>query len=78
MNQIKHQPTTPLPWPNDENTDSARLMRGGRDAIYARHAANAYPKLVEALNKIADYSLGSKVQPALIAREMLRELGEAA
>ena len=40
----KHAPATPLPWNDTEFTLTS-------DAGYIAHAANAYPKLVEALRK---------------------------
>jgi hypothetical protein len=66
------RPATPLPWPNEENTGGTRLIRGGLDAIYARHAANAYPRLVEAL-KNTGFKFGALPDEA---RALLRELGE--
>jgi hypothetical protein len=85
----KYKPVTPLPWTNDDKTGGTRLMRGGQDAIYARHAANAYPKLVEALAEFIDASdqfvedTGLKhgdliTDKAESARAILRELGEYA
>jgi hypothetical protein len=47
----KHTPATPLPWiaddlPVHKSFNKARL---NQNRAYSAHAANAYPKLVEAL-----------------------------
>jgi hypothetical protein len=49
----------------------------GEDAAYATHAANAYPKLVEALRGILQGDGASWATRATVARDLLRELGEA-
>lgn len=52
-----------------------------RDAAYIAHAANAYPKLVEALALIENsgsFKGGTSIKELQnIARSVLRELGEA-
>lgn len=72
----KHQPATPLPW----TTGQMPARWPERDQMYAAHAANAYPKLVEALRQMCDYA-DSSVSPVAFraekfARALLRELGE--
>jgi hypothetical protein len=71
----KHSPSTPLPW-------TWRTLSGVnqmKDLAYAAHAANAYPKLIEALRKVVaqaqqypDNAAGVHVDAAIL----LRELGE--
>lgn len=83
---IKHIPAMPLPWHRDDK--HADVIRGPEGEWidmdledYAIHAANAYPKLVEAL-RVAALGLtngqkqrGESAQS--IALSVLRELGEA-
>lgn len=95
----KHQPATPLPWtqPNRTSMKLHPVDGGGRhgfvvatqkqDAAYITHAANAYPKLVEALrdailrHQDMKHRLGGEIassfERANDARiALLRELGE--
>lgn len=56
----------------------ATMTRGPKvyaDATYIAHAANAYPRLVEALREIRTTTLDRACVP--IIDEVLRELGEA-
>lgn len=68
----KHKPATPLPWTSP--------AIGRNDHPYMLHAANAYPKLVEALRQVLlflprdDATLGQYRNAAAL----LRELGEDA
>ena len=85
----KQKPSTSLPWEPIKlpghygvvNEQDLRVCESqdSEDAAYIVHAANAYPKLVEALQSIAN---APATQPeaigiALAARSVLRELGEA-
>jgi hypothetical protein len=81
-------PATPLPWAatayglygpaRPEDGRIADFMRT-KDAAYARHAANAYPKLVEALRNLREAAdAGSwKERRKDEADALLRELEEA-
>lgn len=80
----KHQPATPLPWLHDV---PPRSLPNGQhkpeDFHFARHAANAYPKLVEALRELNQsvdtYAEAGNValnEAWIKARDFLRELGE--
>ena len=84
----KHTPATPLPWRFAKMEGGKRLAlvnkHGGlisyldcseEKAAYIAHAANAYPKLVEALRQMSDVH-GRAVDS--IGRQVLRELGEDA
>jgi len=92
--KIKHAPATPLPWANQPGDDSSHgVLSNWRgepfevaanaaptDAAYIAHAANAYPRLVEALRE-ASVSINSKVVGYERERmnrwiSLLRELGE--
>lgn len=94
----KHAPATPLPWKTDENDELppavirdneygdgiAEVQGEQNDADYIAHAANAYPKLVEALRVIADRPPADDGEHAAevnwivaTAAALLRELGEA-
>jgi hypothetical protein len=88
------RPATPLPWLFGELSDSVMTARGhcvaqlpdhllddNGDLAYIAHAANAYPKLVEALRQIEKApevrAIDANGQALVaIARETLRELGE--
>lgn len=99
--KAKHQPATPLPWrvspslPAEVQQESGihtigiMGMDGAVNARYIAHAANAYPKLVEALREIEtinDESAGDcrrrmgtrRGNSIVVARDLLRELGEDA
>jgi len=93
----KH-PATPLPWMFDDARGAIRVDAGGHqaaphlahltvrsrdgDGSYLAHAANAYPKLVEALRKMLFLAAmegpadETPVQTDAVA--LLRELGEDA
>lgn len=89
----KHTPVTPLPW----TVKGASVFNGprkvctavehidGDSAAYIAHAANAYPKMVEALRIIKEQTYVDAYGPELRgqnqanhrrASELLRELGE--
>ena len=79
---MEHTPATPLPWivnlrrhvvTADASQDAAHCKgsNGVEDAAYIAHAANAYPRLVEALRKVA---IGKPY--AERSADLLRELGE--
>lgn len=91
----KQKPTTPLPIktiqkPRDTNyclctcSGFEEIITGGirfkKDAEYYAHAANAYPKLVEALRVIAQSARGEFAGDLVTARRyaeaLLRELEE--
>ena len=89
----KHTPATPLPWrvsparpaevQQQSGTYSIGLMGmdGAANAAYIAHAANAYPRLVDALRGLIalDVVLGREFydrQTVADARALLRELGE--
>lgn len=91
----KHAPATPLPWETVE-ANATIPIRGanghtvasvryderydGPDAAYIAHAANAYPRLVEAIQNDLRGYLGDfpPNHPATILRDLLRSLGEEA
>ncbi len=93
----KHTPATPLPWETlpaarsnlvhvETSTDHAPVCSLPKaradDAAYIAHAANAYPKLVEALRDAANGldTTGQTTPQSNAARNnaraLLRELGE--
>lgn len=96
---IKHQPATPLPWTAYAMGDRIEVYQddgqGNGDAInvttrdgqpnaaYIAHAANAYPKLVQALRDAAEAiqnpmgARRSKDGAAAAANALLKKLGEA-
>lgn len=90
---MKHKPATPLPWETSTNQhqqwdvcaadagDMVADLMGcdgqEQNAAYIAHAANAYPRLVVALQRIVndgDALRGDEI--AGWAAETLRELGE--
>lgn len=100
MSAVKHQPATPLPFEVHEATSTrvgfdiqsaegaaliAYNLRLSEDAAYIAHAANAYPKLVEALRAAANHinritnpaANYGEFQEVRTARALLRDLGEA-
>lgn len=88
--KTKIRPATPLPWEVDEeaticgNNSAVAFTRRresaymDEDAAYIAHAANAYPKLVEALRALhkeaGDFYGTTKNMRK--ARALLRQLGE--
>ena len=93
---LSKRPATPLPWTFRESGPTAYGVLGSvhiprersakhntrDDAAYIVHAANSYPRLVEALDAILnldakpmDHSLKEKI--VLDARALLRSLGES-
>ena len=91
MSAVKHTPATPLPWIadthrindcNGQNIARADNQFGDnidhvQDAAYIVHAANAYPRLVEALRLcLATDGHGLSTKGELPARALLREFGE--
>jgi hypothetical protein len=84
--KTKNRPATPLPWANqpadeyegvlalvdDEMLEVAKVD-DAKNAAYIAHAANAYPKLVEALYKRTYDGITVKD-----IRTLLLELGELA
>jgi hypothetical protein len=93
----KHSPATSLPWAEPVNYGASKFEIQGQnsrlatidklpDAAYIVHAANAYPKLVEALRETLRDRLTQanlhQLPPGIrarleAARALLRELGEA-
>ena len=92
----KHKPETPLPWKragmSQLQCEPPRGMMNGKivadfgnpnDAVYIAHAANAYPRLVEALQMMVEVSATyAPEERAAVsgrinhARALLAELGE--
>lgn len=97
----KHTPATPLPWAADDvgqiNADRALPVAGTnddagnqQDARYIAHAANAYPKLVEVIQKAHEamsqhwfthsdgesYNNNSIIDADSMCQHLLQELGE--
>lgn len=78
----KHKPATPLPWHVEwgvnlvdevgEEVLGKQIDAAAKNASYAAHASNAYPKLVSYLRERAK-NLGNHSQ----AYRLLVELGEA-
>lgn len=94
---VKHKPETPLPWAADVNNPnwngdidshgtavrSVSVARAKRDqdTAYITHAANAYPKLVEALKRAQqrEYNSFEPDNQSNVYKEhaaLLTELGE--
>jgi len=77
-------PFSPLSWISDVSAPRvrsgdhvvAKFQLSHRDTAYAVHAANAYPRLVEALKRASE-TVANGVEQQAIAT-LLRELGEAA
>ena len=70
-------PIVPLEWHYTRDDDGIHF--NPQDAAYIAHAANAYPKLVEALREIVDPTGGwtnLRVDNAKAAADLLRSLGE--
>lgn len=103
MSAVKHRPATPLPFPqntlpfsqvaghqqhiNDAIGYEVAKATDGHRAAYLVRAANAYPKLVEALREVLRDRLTQanlhQMPPAMrqrleSARAALREIGEEA
>jgi hypothetical protein len=96
MRMTKHTPATPLPWKavGPKTAEQHVIMSATEnvgaflriDADYAAHAANAYPKLVEALRTVAPiierFAAEADPQNSVLdqrrdeLRALLRELGE--
>lgn len=81
------KPATPLPWGEDDNTLDLVLSQNPASrsvsVSYLYHAANAYPKLVEALRECKSYldALPAREHEAssetyVQIKTLLRELGE--
>ena len=73
-----HTPATPLPWLNLSPGVGPRA----KDVAYRIHAANAYPKLVEALRDCAEWLCeahqgSDQWERGHAARALLSELGES-
>lgn len=67
----KHKPATPLPWARLPYKDGGRERKHiDTDDSFELHAANAYPRLVEAVRNMCS-EVGNPVYEAL-----LRDLGE--
>lgn len=93
----KHIPATPLPWKANANSGIVLSIaevvpvlhpqRSPGDGVYASHAANAYPKLVEALQMVLPiierFAAEADPQNSVLdqrqeqLRTLLHELGEA-
>jgi hypothetical protein len=74
--QLAKRPATPLPW----TEEVAILPEHQQDVIYIVHAANSYPRLMEALSGALDSQecnghIG--VQMVEEIRTLLRSLGES-
>ena len=65
----KHVPATPLPWDAVEDLQK-------EDADYIVHAANAYPKLIEALQLALPLLENEDYPEAQDLVALLRSLGE--
>lgn len=90
MDHAQCHPATPLPWSVEQpahqlskrivgaskkdRSTVAGIVSSVTDASYIAHAANAYPKLIEALR---DTIKREKVGCINRAENLLRELGEA-
>ena len=86
----KHQPATPLPWSEPVNygnvsfeiqSCSQQVLVGKKwtiqDVRYVSHAANAYPRLVQALQDLLpDPEASNYTKAEQRASALLRELGE--
>jgi hypothetical protein len=80
---MNHTPATPLPWKVvDASVFSGKAKvciaveyPNGDSAAYIAHAANAYPKLVEALREEL-FNFGDRVKAHERHRALLRSLGE--
>lgn len=70
--QIKNAPATPLPWAGVISEPHF----SEEDAAYVKHAANAYPKLVQALRKTLVRQ--NRLESLKAGIDLLRELGEDA
>ena len=83
----KQKPSTSLPWEPIKlpghygvvNEQDLRVCESqdSEDAAYIVHAANAYPKLVEALRLIVNDAHTGHYAVSQDASAILRELGEA-
>jgi hypothetical protein len=91
--ETKHTPATPLPWgeirddyeiaPAFYSNDNERRLA---DLEFAQHAANAYPKLIEALREMTNVAIkaiartnsDNGIEVAEDSRALLRSLGEEA
>ena len=75
---MRHQPATPLPWALSEKCvvriAPQASLAGKEDRKYLTHAANAYPKLVEALRDAWKGDLPIERYAEIGA--LLRDLGE--
>lgn len=87
------KPATSLPWSAGKynqwvQSNDGELVasvetehnHGPENAAYIAHAANAYPKLVEALKNIAanEWDANGATATGKSVRALLREVGEAA
>lgn len=78
---MNHEPATPLPWTLEtlpgfqysRVTEPGYLEKVQKDEAYKVHAANAYPKLIAALQSIGADTTSTKMKRA---ENLLRELGE--
>jgi hypothetical protein len=85
------RPATPLPWTFRESGPTKygvlgsvhiprerSVMSNNRDdAAYIVHAANSYPRLVEALKECVKPANPDHAQACIDARALLRSLGES-
>jgi hypothetical protein len=89
---MKHEPETPLPWrvgdaghtvfgpPNGNPSPQTVTMSKGvrkKDAAYIAHTANAYPKLVAALRRLAERMPNDTEGAYADGMKLLRDIGEA-
>lgn len=83
MSAVKKAPATPLPWTAHSWRDGLRLRDAALDdEEYRVHAANAYPRLVEALDELLGFCrrrmpTGNVPPQGQKAIDLLRDLGEA-
>ena len=66
-------------FPVDDDIDNPTVVAGGikpENAAYLTHAANAYPKLVQALRPMIEGTAFITDAQVETARALLRELGE--
>lgn len=93
---MRHTPATPLPWSHEIGTNANVLKRSEReqqqiepaqDVAYIVTACNAYPRLVERVNRVAHWqpsvdderlAVSALDREIYEARTLLREIGEDA
>lgn len=87
MSTVKHQPATPLPFSTKDDdiiygadgSDAGAPEVSDQNLAYVIHAANAYPKLVEALRKLVRQAMPDPDKATgahIAAASLLGDLGE--